>query len=467
MIQKFRTMAAPASRSHRVKLNMTKARLDGLYFFWFGSVLFLLLGAGLENAAPTSLTDFRGLYYPARCLVEHCDPYQEEDVLRIARAQGGIPASDGEQERQVVTQNVYLPTAFFFTVPFAMLPWGPAHLLWMALTAGSFIFASFLIWDLGANHAPILSGVLVGFLVANSEVLIITGNAAGIVISFCAVAAWCFLRDRFVLAGILCLAVALALKPQDAGLVWLYFLLAGTLYRRRALQSLLATVALGLPGVLWVGHVAPHWIQELHFNLQAYSVRGMNDPARAIPSLVSAINLQTVFSVFWSDPRIYNPVTYLVCGALLLVWILITLRSHPSKERTWLALASIAALSMLPVYHRQYDSRLLLLTVPACALLWTHRGIIAWLALLVTSTTFVLTGDLPSMIIMGLFHRLHLPADRLSARIGTHAMVFRTPLVLLIVGIFYLWIYASRRFAPPASAQSGSPAETPIAPAMS
>ena len=459
-------MAAPSKRSPGVKLNMTKARLDGLYFFLFGCVLFLLLGVGMENAAPTSLTDFRGLYYPARCLVQHGDPYLERDVLRIAQAQGGIPASDGEQERQVVTQNVYLPTAFFFTVPFAMLPWGPAHLLWMALTAGSFIFASFLIWDLGANVDPILSGVLVGFLVANSEVLIITGNAAGIVISFCAVAAWCFLRERFVLAGILCLAVGLALKPQDAGLVWLYFLLAGGLCRRRALQSLLATVALGLPGVLWVGHVAPHWIQELHSNLQAYSVRGMNDPARAIPSLVGAINLQTVFSAFWNDPRIYNPVTYLVCGALLLVWIFITLRSRPSKERTWLALASIAALSMLPVYHRQYDSRLLLLTVPACALLWTHRGIIAWLAILVTSTAFVLTGDLPSMMLMGLFHHLHLPADRLSARIGMHAMVFRTPLILLITGIFYLWIYASRRPTSLAAAESGRPTEPPIVPAV-
>ncbi len=444
---------------------MTKARLDGLYIFLFGSVLFVLLGVGLEHAAPTSLTDFRGLYYPARCLVEHCDPYQDRDVLRIAQAQGGIPPSDGEQERQVVTQNVYLPTAFFFTVPFATLPWGPAHMLWMALTAGSFIVASFLMWDMGANYAPILSGVLVGFLLANSEVLIITGNAAGIVISFCAIAVWCFLRERFVLAGILCLAAGLSLKPQDAGLVWLYFLLAGGIYRRRALQTLLATVALGLPGVLWVSHVAPHWIQELHSNLQAYSIRGMNDPGRAIPSLVGAINLQTVFSAFWNDPRIYNLVTYFVCGALLLAWILVTLRSRSSQERTWLALASIAALSLLPVYHRQYDDKLLLLTIPACALLWTHRGIIARLALLVTSAALVLTGDLPSMILLSLYHRQPLTATGLSARPGTHAMVFRTPLVLLAVGIFYLWIYASRRSAPPASAESGSPAEVPSAPA--
>ena len=142
-----------------------------------------------------------------------------------------------------------------------MLPWGPAHLLWMALTMGSLILASFLIWNIGADYAPIFSGVLIGFLLANSEVVVVFGNSAGIVVSLCIVAVWCFLRERFVPAGILCLAIGLATKPQDAGVVWLYFLLAGGVYRKRALKTLLALVALRLPVVLWVWHVSPHWMQ--------------------------------------------------------------------------------------------------------------------------------------------------------------------------------------------------------------
>jgi hypothetical protein len=445
---------------------MTKTRLDGLYFFLFGSVLFILLGVGLENVAPAPLTDFRELYYPTRCLVQHCDPYLETEVMRITQAEEGIRPFETEQGRHIVARFVYLPTAFFFTVPFAMLPWGPAHILWILFTAGSFIFGSFLIWDLGAIDAPILSGVLVGFLVANSEVFIISGNAAGIVIGFCAVAVWCFLRERFVLVGILCLAVSLALKPQDAGLVWLYFLLAGGVYLRRAMQTLLATVALGLPGVLWIDHVAPHWIQELHANILAFSVHGINDPALASPNIVGAIDLQTVISVFRDDPRIYNPVSYFICGALLLVWIFITLRSRWSTERTWLALAAIPALSILPVYHRQYDAKLLLLTVPACAVLWARRGMIGKIALLVNAIAFVLTGDIPSMIFLRLINHLHLPETGLSARIWMHAMVFRTPLILLIVGIFYLWIYALHSSAAARSEASGKPAETPSAPSM-
>jgi hypothetical protein len=281
------------------------------------------------------------------------------------------------------------------------------------------------------------------------------------------VAVWCFLRERFVAAGVLCLAVALAFKPQDAGLVWLYFLLAGGVYRRRALQTLLATVALSLPGVLWVWHAAPHWMQELHSNILRSSLHGdINDPGQASASLVGAIDLQTVFSLFWSEPRIYNLVTYLMCGPLILLWILVTVRSRYSLPKAWLALAAISALSMLPVYHRQYDAKLLLLTVPACAMLWAEGGMIGRLALLVNSAGFVLTGDIPSMILLGLNRKLQTHPTGPSGRMLTDGMVFRIPLILLIMGIFYLWVYVSRRSDSAASPESESPAETPIAPTM-
>ena len=54
---------------------MTKARLDGLYMLLLGSVAFLLLGIAMESAAKSPLADFKALYYPARCLLEHADPY--------------------------------------------------------------------------------------------------------------------------------------------------------------------------------------------------------------------------------------------------------------------------------------------------------------------------------------------------------------------------------------------------------
>jgi hypothetical protein len=424
---------------------MTRARRDGLYFLLLGSLAFILLGAALIKGAQAPMLDFRALYYPARCLMQHCDPYNESEVLRVYQAEGAYSHLDTAKQRLMVTRYGYLPTAFSFTVPFAMLPWGLAHVLWITLTVSCMFIGALLIWDLGANDAPVISGFLIGFLLANSEVLVIQGMCAGIVVSLCMVAVWCFLRERFVAIGILCLAVSLAIKPQDTGMVWLYFLLAGGVCRKRALQTLLATFLLTVPAVLWVWRVSPHWVQELHSNILAFSSHsGINDPGPASSGahgLASVINLQAVFSVFWDNPRIYNPASYLLCAPLLLLWVFVTLRSRPSQKRTWLALAAIASLSMLPVYHRQYDAKLLLLTVPACAMLWAEGGWIGKLAFLVNFAALVLTGDISWAVVLGLISHLHLPATALTQHMLIAAQVFPAPLILLVTGIFYLWVY--------------------------
>jgi hypothetical protein len=427
---------------------MTKARLDGLYLLLLGSVIFVLLGVIVESSAVVTTVDYKVVYYSARCLIQHIDPYQENEVLRVYQAESADRPLESEKVRQIVSRYMYLPTAFAVTVPFALLPWGPAHILWLTLTIGSVIVASFLIWNVGADFAPIVSGILIGFFLANSEVLVVLCNPAGIAVSLCVVAAWCFIRERFVPAGILCLAVSLAVKPQDAGLVWLYFLLAGGVYRKRALQTLLATLVLGLPGILWVWTVAPNWLQEWRSNILAFSVHGgINDPGPASSGghgLGMLVNLQAVLSVFRDDPHFYNPVSYLICVPLLLLWLIVTLRSRPSPAKAWIGLAAIAALSMLPVYHHLYDSKILLLTVPACAMLWAEGGLIGRLALLVTAAGFVLNGDVTWAIVLGLIGRLHMPPSGLSEQLLIAVQVFPAPLILLVIGVFYLWVYARR-----------------------
>jgi hypothetical protein len=421
---------------------MTKARLDGLYLLMVGSVALFLLGSVLSilNASSVAMIDFRAMYYPARCLMQHCDPYTESEVLRIARAQGGEVPTDAARSSHFA-RYLYLPTTFSLTVPFAMMPWGLSHTVWMALTGIGLILAAFLMWKSGTDYSPVLSGLLLGFFLANSELLMVVGNIAGIAIVLCVVAAWCFLRDRFVLAGIFCLAISLAVKPHDSGLVWLYFLLAGGTSRKRAVQTLVAMIAVSLPGVLWTWHIAPDWVQELRSNLLTDAVHsGRADPGLASMGwhgLSMMVNLQTIFSAYWKDPHVYNMASYLVCGPLLLVWIIAAARSRFSTARAWLALAAIAALTMLPVYHRQYDTKLLLLTVPACAMLWAEGGVVGWLALLVNTAGFVLTGDLSWIAILSLISRLFSPATALSEKILASAQVFSAPLILLSMGVFY------------------------------
>ena len=433
---------------------MTKGRLDGLYLLVLGGLTFLILGTILERINPAPMSDFKAVYYGARCVLDHSNPYEDGEILRRYESDGGEFPSDpilAQSARRAIVVCINLPTALFLVAPLALLSWGAAHVLWMVMMAGSLMLAAFLLWDLGADYAPVLAGGLIAFFLANSEVLVIIGNAAGIAISLCLIAVWCFVKNRFVIVGVVCLAISLAFKPHDGGLVWLYFLLAGGGHRKRALQSLAVAIAISLPAVLWVSQVAPHWMQELHSNLAATSARGdLNDPgpsSSGAHTLGMVISLQTGISLFRDDAKFYNPAAYLIGGAPILVWIVITLRSRFSLERAWLALAAIAALSMLPVYHRIYDSKLLLLTVPACALLWSEGRRVGRIALLVNAAAFVVTGDMPWAVIFRLINHLRPATPWLSGWVLTAIVAFPAPTVLLLMGIFYLWVYASRSVA--------------------
>jgi hypothetical protein len=305
-------------------------------------------------------------------------------------------------------------------------------------------------WKLAASHSSGVSLFLVCILLANCFIIFAYGNAAGLVVSLCVVAVWCFLQERFVPAGILCLAVSLAIKPHDAGLVWLYFLLAGGTYRKRALQTLAVTIVLGLPALLWVSSVAPHWMPELQSNILATSARGaLNDPGPASIDFLGPdpiVDLQSVISVLRDDPHIYNPAGYLLSGVLLLAWSLATLRSRVSPANTWLALAAIATLTMLVTYHREHDAKLLLLTVPACAMLWAEGGPMGWFALLANSAGILITGDIPSMLLLLFTRNLPLSTAGLFGKIETILLVRPASLILLAMSIFYLWAYVRRAF---------------------
>jgi hypothetical protein len=286
---------------------------------------------------------------------------------------------------------------------------------------------------------------LICFVLANSEAIFATGNTAGIVVGLCMLAVWCFLRDRFVAAGVVCLAVSLAIKPHDAGLIWLYFLLAGGVYRKRALQALAVTAVLGLAALVWITPIAPHWLPELHSNLLFDQLPGgVNDPGPVTASTsgpAMVISLQSTISVFRDDPRIYNSVSYLICGALLLVWAAHTLRLRFSISRAWFALAAVVPLAVLVTYHRPYDAKLLVLTVPACSMLWTEGKPVRWIALLATAAGIISTADIQLTILIILTGALHIPTAALSGQMLKFVLMRPTPLILLAMGIFYLWIY--------------------------
>lgn len=451
-----------------MRFSVTRARIDGLILLFLGSLVFVAFGGVLEGTTSKSMNDFKASYYGAKCLLANRDPYDRNVLTRLYHTEEGARSTDSAIYSTIATTNVYLPSSLLIMLPFVFLHYGPAHLLWMALIAASFLLAAFLIWDTAAKTSPAIAGGLVGLLLANSELLIFTGNPAGIAVSLSVVAAWCFIREKFVVAGVLCLAVSLAIKPQDAGLIWLFFLLAGGAYRRHALRTLALVIALALPMAAWVTYLSPHWMQELSSNLLPLSAHGaMNDPGPASSGghdLAMITDLQTVISEFWDVPRIYNGVSYLLCGPLLLAWMFVTFRNRPSTSRAWIGLAAIAALTMLPIYHRQYDAKLILLTVPACMLAWNRGGVAGRLALGINVAGFLFVGDLSSAILLGMVRMLPFSHSMISERISIMVQVFPVPLSLLAMGIFYLWLYIRWSAQPRTLAESASGSAQSLSP---
>ncbi|HEV2486831.1 MAG TPA: glycosyltransferase family 87 protein [Terracidiphilus sp.] len=449
---------------------MTKVRRNCLLVVLLSGAISVLWGFSIGRKDSGGPTDFQAVYYGARCLLQHHNPYSVREMEGVYRAAGEESPSPTLRQRQLVTLYVNLPTTFLLIAPLEMFPLGMAQVLWMLLTAGGLILAALLMWNLGEKYAPVLSACLIAFLLANCEFVFFTGNTAGIVVGFGVVAAWCFLQERFVLAGILCMAVSLAIKPHDAGLVWLYFLLAGGVHRKRALQTLAVTAVLALSAILWVSHVAPHWMQDWHSNMTFISARGgINDPgptAVAADNFARVISLQAAFSIFRDDPQFYNLATYLVCGPLLLVWLVTTLRSRSSQDRALLALAAIVPLTILVTYHRVYDAKLVLLTVPACAMLWATGGPIRWIALVLNTAGVVLCSDAPMIVLDGLARSLHLSTSVWSGQILTVVLDRPTTDILLIMGIFYLWVYVRSVFYPSSCKGSGTSKQEHSAPAI-
>jgi len=423
---------------------MTRTRRNAIVWILLACGISILWGSVVGQTG-NGWVDFRAVYYGTRCLIQHHNPYNVSELEAVYRSEGGERSSETIQARQAVTLYVNMPTTFIFTAPFAMLPWGPAHVLWMTFTAGVLILAALLMWNLGARYAPNVTLFLICILLANCEEIFCTGNTAGIAVSLCVVAVWCFFEERFLWAGILCLAISLAIKPHDAGLVWLYLLLAGAPYRKRALQTLLVTALLGLFAFLWLSHVAPHWRADWQSNMSAISAPGgINEPGPAAltgGSASTVVDLQAAISIFRDDPSFYNPISYLLCGALLLAGVARALRSRFSLPSVWLALAAVTALTMLVTYHRPWDAKLLLLAIPACAMLWAEGGPARWPALLITTAGLVFTADIPLAILSILAKSLHIGTAGILGKMLTVLLIRPASLILLLLAIFYLWIY--------------------------
>jgi hypothetical protein len=172
--------------------------------------------------------------------------------------------------------------------------------------------------------------------------------------------------------------LSLAVKPQLGGLIVLYFL-GQKIYRRYAAFALAGALALLLSAGLTL-RLHPHsanWTSTLQANLSStLSPGGSADPRPANQVAVGDMNLQSLTSIFFAEAGTFNRVAYLIFLVLLAALIMVVPWSRASGETHLLALGALSIVTLMPVYHRFYDTRLLLLSVPAVILIFEKRRLL-------------------------------------------------------------------------------------------
>ena len=436
---------------------MAAQRRIGLFFLLCGAAVFLLAGSGIARSRPLGMIDFKDLYYGTRCLEQHCDPYNTDGFRAYYIAQHGPTADEPHWMIVGTTRLNYLPQVFPLMTPFAAWSWPVAQLLWGACIATIFLAGSFLTWSLCVETAPALSGAILGFFLANNEITLGGGNAAGVAIGLTAIAVWCWVEDRMQGLGVLCLAIALCLKPHVVGPVWLLLLLSGRQGRERAVKSLLVVLVISAVALVWVSREAPQWFPELRATIASYEAPGgINSPsvmppvgeiARSGGSTTApgmTCDLRTIAALFTDDPHVYTLSVWLICAPMLALWIATTRRLPPTRRNMLLGLAAVVPLSMLPLYHRTTDAKLLLLVVPACAWLWHEGGKLGRVASWITAAAFVIAGDISLVVLSMAVGRVDLYHAAFSKCIQLGLLARPVPLFLLAAAIFYGWVYVRR-----------------------
>lgn len=397
----------------------------------------------------TGTPDFRALYYGARCVESGENPYSQDVYLARYKVESNeFPSRPKDQQDflQAIPICVNPPTTLMFAVPFTWMGWKVASFIWLLIQFVSISLGAFLAWKFSCEYAPRMSLALVAMLMANCESLFKLGNVSASVIGWCIFAFWSARVKRFETAGVIALSLGLILKPQLAGVIWMFGLLLDGHLRKRAVQALAIATVIFIFSIAWIRPASPHWLHDWRANMAQTAAPGqLNNPAPALNKshgVNTIISLQAVFAEINDNPHFYDIASGTVCALLLMTWFYFFRKMPNSEIRLWIGLASFIPLAILPIYHRQYDAKLLLLALPACALLWSKAHPYRQSALYLTIAVFIVSADIPYSIIVILSRKLS-PSGLLGGLQPLLVLIDNPiPICMLILGTFYLWLLA-------------------------
>ncbi len=359
-----------------------RLRKPDLHFLVLGIAAIVFFAIGAARAFRASY-DLVPVYTGARCLLHGCNPYDTKQLEEQFFAGGGRRTELPSWE---IDMPVYPPSTFLVLSPLALLRFPIARLFWFLLNGCLFVTSAGLILSVCPGPRRWLATLLASFILATSGILLVLGQPAAFSISLVIIGCYLFFRGRFLTLGAFLFMLSLAVKPQIGGLIVVY-LLARRVHWRYATVALVGALALLLSAglILRLHPRSGDWTSTLQANLSStLSPGGSADPRPANIEAVGDANLQPLTSILFSDARIFNAAAYAIFLILLAALITVVLRVNAGQELHFLALAAVSVLSLTPVYHRFYDTRLLLLTIPAVLIVFQKRRLLGALIAVLT-----------------------------------------------------------------------------------
>ena len=333
--------------------------------------------------------DFIAPYSGARCLVHGCDPYLAADLqTQFVASHGNLAALDSRHSWNVLLP-VYPPATFLLISPLTVFDYPTAQTIWFYSGAILFCIATGLLVFFVESELQWLYFLLAAVMLssANTDFLLGPGQPSTFAIAFTAMAVWAFYKTKWKWLGIVLLALGLAMKPHMAIAVFVFLLLNKRL-RREALIS--GAIAVGLLAAavarLQLSMHSSAWLEKFRTAVSVgIQPGGTNEPSPANPVAMHIINVQTIVSIWARSPRVYGLISLVILGIIAALWIGSYLKSRYAEEGPLFAMSGLLCLSLLAVYHRDYDSRLLILTIPPIVWLLRHH-LRAGILLFVVST---------------------------------------------------------------------------------
>jgi hypothetical protein len=391
--------------------------------------------------------DFVTLYAGAICITHACNPYSVPDLDNVlVKARGSSVRQDWSDQLPV-----YPPTTLVLLLPLSLLSYKGATIFWYSLSLATYVFGLcwLFLFSSALEETPLIFRIGVALLGLHFPKMLQClgfGNPSLIVTGLLLFCVFDEAESRKILR-LICIAVACLLKPPLA-LPLVALVLFKDPKRTRdgwIATALLALIFLALGLYTFVPTGMAHWLLDLSQNLALGERGGMNPSLRGTPSN-TLLNIATLPGYFVTNPVSIRLISFALVAALAILYLIALNRLR--KGALWetrgylLAVATLAVLTLLPVYHRFCDIGVLLLVVP-----WIVQGFSQrpkWQVLV--------SAPLLALLYFSWERRIHL--DQLTGIQGIQLNVVRflyyrgdALLVVLLACVLLSAMYASRKLS--------------------